>query len=306
MLPWLAAWLMFVTYLALALPSVRRQGQRWAQKIGWPGVLLLLLPYLLAASPQAPVEDLLRYLVYLLLPALLIHRTQREGTPTWGTVLAGLLIWYPLEPELFLLPWGGSLPGPWNWFVLPDVNAPLVGDLSLPVAKMTGVLLALYLFVLYRPLAKVGYTARLTKHDVRLALRGLGLFMLAGLPVGFTLRFLSWTPHWPGLSQALLAFLGIYFFIGVPEELLFRGVFQNAFRRWFGEEGGLVLAAVVFGLSHLDNATAGHPVPNAAYALMATLAGLAYGWVWQRSGKVTAAALTHALVDWLWGLLFGG
>ena len=306
MLPALAGWLTLMAYLALMAPEVRRRGQRWAQRAGWPGVLILLAPYLLAASPQTPLEDLLRYLVYLLLPTLVVHSFQRAGKASWGALFAGLLLWYPLEPELFLLPWGGALPGPWNWFVLPEVRAPLAGGISLPIAKMTGVLLALYLFVLYRPLDRLGYTLRLTGRDAGLALRGLGLFMLAGIPVGFALRFLGWAPRWPGIGQALLALVGIYLFTGIPEELLFRGVFQNVFRGWSGEEGGLALAAVVFGLSHLDNATAGHPVPNAAYALMATLAGLAYGWVWRRSGKVTATALTHALVDWLWGLLFGG
>ncbi|HIQ08249.1 MAG TPA: CPBP family intramembrane metalloprotease [Anaerolineaceae bacterium] len=306
MLSHLAAWLSLAAFLSLAVPSVRRRGEAWVQRTGWPSVLLLLLPYLLVAGLSAPVADILRVLAYLLVPTAIVHWAQPRGKASWGALLAGLTIWFPLEPELFLLSWGGKVAGPWHWFMLPEVSAPLAGDLSLPIAKMTGVLLALYLFLLYRPLEGIGYTARLTRRDGSLALRGLGMFMVAGVPVGFALRFLTWVPHWPGLGQALPALLAIYLFTGIPEELLFRGVFQNAFRRWFGEEGGLVVAAVVFGLSHLDNATPGHPVPNAAYALMATLAGLAYGWVWRRSGKITAAALTHALVDWLWWLLFGG
>jgi membrane protease YdiL (CAAX protease family) len=38
---------------------------------------------------------------------------------------------------------------------------------------------------------------------------------------------------------------------------------------------------------------------------MATLAGLAYGWVWWRTRKVTVSAVTHTLVNALWGTVFG-
>jgi membrane protease YdiL (CAAX protease family) len=34
------------------------------------------------------------------------------------------------------------------------------------------------------------------------------------------------------------------------------------------------------------------------------VAGLAYGTVYNRTGKVTAAAITHALVDIVWRLCF--
>jgi membrane protease YdiL (CAAX protease family) len=47
-------------------------------------------------------------------------------------------------------------------------------------------------------------------------------------------------------------------------------------------------------MAHQNNATAGYPAPNWTYAAMATLAGLAYGWVWRRTGKITASAVTHA------------
>ena len=36
--------------------------------------------------------------------------------------------------------------------------------------------------------------------------------------------------------------------------------------------------------------------------LLASLAGIAYGWTWRTTGKVSAAAVTHTLVDWLWGI----
>ena len=108
------------------------------------------------------------------------------------------------------------------------------------------------------------------------------------------------------MGHALL--IGGYLFTALPEELLFRGVIQNLLERRFPQWPGLTigLAAVVFGLAHLDNPTPGYPVPNMTYVAMATLAGLAYGWTWRRTGKITASAVTHALVNFMWGILLAG
>ena len=64
--------------------------------------------------------------------------------------------------------------------------------------------------------------------------------------------------------------------------------------------GSLVVASIVFGSAHLNNGT----WPNMRYMLLATLAGLAYGWVWQRTRRISASALTHAAVDWIWVTVF--
>jgi len=93
--------------------------------------------------------------------------------------------------------------------------------------------------------------------------------------------------------------------VALMEEVLFRGMIQNLLTRRLGNDKlSLPIAAIVFGLAHLNNATEGFATPNWAYALMATLAGLAYGWVWMRTGRVTASAITHALVNLIWVVLF--
>lgn len=305
MLPQLAALLLLGAYLGLSIAPVQRWAARWARDGSWPGVLVLLVPYLLATQLRGTVKELVAFALYLLVPALLVHFLQRGNRPNGGTLLAALAIWFPLEPELFLLPWGGHLPKALTWIIPPDAVAPL-GPLDLPVTKLTAVLLVLYLFVLYRPLSRLGYTFRWKIADVSAALVALVAFMVIAIPLGLALHFLGWAPRRVALTQALSTLIAIFFFTGIPEELLFRGLIQNALGRWFRPRVALLLAALIFGAAHLDNATAHHPVPNWTYALLAALAGLAYGWVWQRRGKVTAAAITHALVDWLWWLLLGG
>lgn len=299
-----AAWLALLGYLSFLWPTGQRWWREGARRWGLWGLAWGMLPFLLAGFPLPDGRAGLRWALFLALPALLRHLGRRHTF--WGTVGPALALWFALEPDLFLLPWGRPQAGFWVWFTAPEIHAPLgVLPLTLPLAKLTGVWTALCLFVAYRPLPKVGFTLHLSRQDGAQALLGWALFGLVGVPLGLLLGFLRWAPRLPGWGEAVLELVGGYLLVALPEELLFRGLLQNAFaQRW--PRLGLPLGAMVFGLSHLNNATPGFPVPNSAYALMATLAGLAYGWVWQRTGKVTASALTHALVNAVWGWWFAG
>jgi len=65
----------------------------------------------------------------------------------------------------------------------------------------------------------------------------------------------------------------------------------------------LIVTAVIFGLAHLNNQAIGFNL-NWGYAGLATIAGLGYGWVFFRTNKVAAAALTHMLINFTWALFF--
>jgi hypothetical protein len=140
---------------------------------------------------------------------------------------------------------------------------------------------------------------------VGIAVLALLAFAAVGIPLGLLTGFLAFEPQVPEFVPALLALLAGYLFTALPEELLFRGLIQNGLERLYPKAkiATLIAPAVLFGLAHLNNPTPGYPVPNAMYAVMATLAGLAYGYVWRRTGKITASAITHALVNFIWGLL---
>ncbi|HEY6330061.1 MAG TPA: CPBP family intramembrane glutamic endopeptidase, partial [Blastocatellia bacterium] len=64
---------------------------------------------------------------------------------------------------------------------------------------------------------------------------------------------------------------------------------------------GLVLGSVIFGAAHLDN-----PPKIWRYAMLATLAGLAYGWTYMKTRSSVASSIVHMLVDWVWGVFFRG
>jgi hypothetical protein len=81
---------------------------------------------------------------------------------------------------------------------------------------------------------------------------------------------------------------------GVGEEMLFRGVIQEAIA---GEIGGprgvwlgLFIASALFGLLHSITPT---------YAILAGLIGFYLGWLWLASGNLLAPIMAHAAYDFV-------
>lgn len=311
-LGYLAGWLSLLVYLAFAIPAWRRLLVRAGGRIGDWVVLALAVPYLLAVRFRPPPAQLVQLLIYLALPTLLL-RLQPKGARPMGTmhILAILAIWVPVEPSLFRLLAQVAVPTLDLGFLVdgiglvPDVDALLVSGVSLPVGKLTAVSLALLLFIVRHPVGRMGFEFRFTRLDLLRALQGWAAFAVVGVPVGLLLGFLRLNLYRPSVTELVTAILGGYLLIALPEEVLFRGAIQNLTdaraRRWWV---GLLVAGPIFGLAHTNNATPGFSEPNWAYALMATIAGLAYGWVWTRTHKVTASALTHMAVNLVWWLVF--
>ena len=308
----LAAWLSLLFYLAFALPGWRRILVHLSERVGDWIVVVLLLPYLLAVRFRPPPVELLRVLLFLALPTLLLRLRPKRARPMGPLhILAILAIWVPVEPSLFRL----LLEVAWPTLnlaslldgigLVPQVNALLLPGASLPIGKLTAVSLALLLFVVRHPIQRIGFEFRFTRLDLWRALQGWAAFAVVGVPIGLLLGFLRLNVYRPTAAEAPTAIVGGYLLVALPEEILFRGVIQNLTsaraRRWWV---GLLIAAPVFGLAHINNATPGFAEPNWAYALMATIAGLAYGWTWERTSKVTASALTHMAVNLVWWLAF--
>jgi len=82
------------------------------------------------------------------------------------------------------------------------------------------------------------------------------------------------------------------------EEILFRGFLQPLFVRSAGAAGGILMAAVPFGLLHLQEY--GY---SWRHALLITGAGAAFGAMRQYTGSTRAAAVMHAAYNGLFFLL---
>ncbi|HSL20015.1 MAG TPA: type II CAAX endopeptidase family protein [Vicinamibacterales bacterium] len=245
-----------------------------------PLALLLFVVSYAAAAGLPIAERAITFSAFLLAPAVVLLATRRrppaqsrEPAPR-NVLVAAALLWLPIEFRL--LP---ALPQP-----------PPDGFNGVPLVALAS---GLYLFLVARPLDGIGYTFRLTRRDFATALLATAAFAPVAIPIGLATGFLEWRPQVTA-TTLLAAPLAIYLATGIPEEFLFRGLIQNATVRWMGGAAGFILASVIFGLAHL---------PDWRYVALASPAGAAYGWVYAKTGKITAAAVTHAAVDWLWILL---
>ncbi len=217
--------------------------------------------------------------------ALLAIGRRRDGELPSGRFLgAGVALWI--------------LAGIWDRAI--QIRVP--GDARLGLAYLSCVALALFLFAIAHPRRSLDVRLGLSLRETGIALGAVAALAAVAIPVGLLLGFLRWEPRWMGASAAGARIFGLILFVGIPEELLFRGVYQEAFSRLWSPRVGWLVASAVFGLAHIVK----HAPPlNWRYAILAGVAGLAYGWVYQRTGKLAAAAVTHGVVDWLWSTWLG-
>ncbi len=161
--------------------------------------------------------------------------------------------------------------------------------------------LFLWLLILAGRFPDLGFTFRWTWRDVGVVVLNLAGFAAFALPFGLLTGFIAPAASLPGLPEALIRWLAIYLFIGLPEEILFRGTLHVHLQRVLGWPPlrTLMLSSLLFGLAHLNN-----PPKVGLYVIMATVAGFFYGRTYLQTGKVTAAAMVHALVDWIWSVFF--
>ena len=241
-----------------------------------------------------------------------VAATAALGAPRWFNLLAWpacigaalLAIGRRADGELPPLRFLGAgvalwiLAGIWDRAV--QIRVP--GDTRLGLAYLTCVALALYLFAIARPRRSFDVRLGLSLRELGTALGAVGVLAGAVIPLGILVGFLHWEPRWLGFSYAAARIFGLIVFVGFPEELLFRGVYQEAFSRLWSPRTGWLVASVLFGLVHIVKHS---PPLNWQLALLATVAGLAYGWVYARTGKVAAAAVAHGVVDWLWSTWLG-
>ena len=210
---------------------------------------------------------------YLTMPAAIAATPSGNSPGAVRVLVAATALWLPIEFDL-----------------LPPLRLPPPGGFR--AAPFVGLTNGLFLFLVAFPLPQIGYTFLLRLRELGTAAIAALVFAVGAVPIGLGTGFLEWHPR-SDLAALLAAPFAIYLATAVPEEFLFRGLIQNALERRIGR-AALPCAAVIFGFAHL---------PDLRYVLLATLAGFAYGWVYQRTRRVTASAVTHAIVNWIWLVL---
>lgn len=159
----------------------------------------------------------------------------------------------------------------------------------------------LAVFLLIRRLDGVGYALAWGKRWGFVVLFSFLLFIAIAVPAGRAIGFLRWEPQLAQWKTLPFSALGIFLFTAWPEEFLFRGLLQNLLSRSLrSPAAGLLLGSVFFGLAHITN----YGFPNWRYVLLATMAGVFYGWTWKKTESIFASALVHTMVNVCWHFLF--
>jgi uncharacterized protein len=207
-------------------------------------------------------------------------RVDPEQRGNWRDALILLTLGLAVDLRWFDVAWPEGLRG-WGNLLLVDMG--------------------LYAFLGARGLSGTGFDFHFRVSDWKTGLRELAYFAPAVLVLGIALGFIHPRANVPSLGKAILTWAGIFVFVAVPEELFFRAWVQNLLERRVGRRAALVIASVVFGLSHFNKRSAHF---NWTYVLLASVAGIFYGRAWRENRRVVASTITHTCVDWLWSWWF--
>jgi membrane protease YdiL (CAAX protease family) len=279
----------FACFLSIMLVfAARGVADRFAARAGAAWLLAvalfsLFVVYMLGTG-TASLLRLAAMAGFLFVPMSLLSLGQAATPGSWYDFLTLLLIWVTVKF------------GPSHW-VWPYPEARLAYIFTVIVA----VDLAIAGFLLLRGTKNVGYGIGWGSRWSLYVFGSLALFALIAIPLGIRIHFIAYAPRVREWKMFLPLAAGILFFTAWPEELLFRGLLQNLLSRASNNEtAGWIAASVLFGFSHITNLH----FPNWRYVLLASIAGLCYGWTWRKTGSIFASAIVHGSVDVLWHFLF--
>jgi membrane protease YdiL (CAAX protease family) len=253
------------------------------------------LPYFVLALPRGEFHWQVA-LVLVAIPLLITAALQAWPRPAnWAdlVVLAAL----GLAIDLGLLSHG-------KFFGMPDANVWPGGLGGFPKMMMANV--ALYGYLVVKPIAGVGYELVPRLEDWKIGLREFLFYVPLVLSLGVMLGFIHWQGFMAKPQQFPAAWIFTFIFVALPEELFFRGLVQNLLEKHMGRIRALALASILFGLSHFNKA-AGLPhgtgtVFNWQYVVLATIAGIFYGRAWRQRNRLFASSITHTTVDTVWSI----
>jgi membrane protease YdiL (CAAX protease family) len=286
---------MTLTVLAMLLfPYLAFATTSFARDIGWwmrrspKGALLQIFAFVVSGYVVYAVgtgsfswDALIRVAAFVGAPTLLVLPVQRRTEVTWLDWLAVAAIWIPFD--------FGLLKTIWTW---------PAGGAAYMLNTVMAINLAVILFVGWRGISGVNFRFSMERRDVALVVKAFLGFLLLAVPFGLATGFIAFNPQVDPV-KAFLTPVGFFFFVGIPEELLFRGLVQNFLQRTLRRPRvALIVASVIFGATHLNNG----PVPDWRYFVLATVAGLFYGALYARTKSLAVPALVHAMVDSVWVL----
>lgn len=99
----------------------------------------------------------------------------------------------------------------------------------------------------------------------------------------------------------LLEFVEQTVYIGVAEEVFFRGYLTARLCHWLGNLKGLLLSGLIFGLAHADSRLSQHglayPAPDAPLGLYTSFGGLRFGFIYLRAKNIVPGTIPHMAMN---------
>jgi uncharacterized protein len=218
------------------------------------------------------------------IPLALAASAERHPPGSWQDylTLAGIWVTVKFSPSHWLWPYPG-------------------GRLAYVFTVLLCVNVALAAFVLLRKLSGIGYNIGWGSRWGFYVVGSFVVFGAVAIPLGEAMHFIQFAPQWHTWRSLPFLCIAILFFTAWPEEFLFRGLLQNMLSRSSKSDfAGWWTASVLFGFSHISNLG----FPNWRYVILASIAGLFYGWTWRKSNSIFASAMVHAAVDVTWHFFF--
>lgn len=271
-------------FLLPPVPSALKKSLRSqpARLFVWPALLTGVFCFSAWRFGALNFPLALLIIAYTLVPTVLIFVQGADAGPaTWLDFIVILALWLPVELNL------GS-----DW-----IPKHAQGFLH-TVAYGVGLSLALALFLGFRGMKGMKYSLPTRVMDFIDPLIAFAIVAPILIALGIAMAFIPWF-HMPrNLSAPGFAktFGLIFVATALPEEILFRSLIQNWLVQKFGSTTSVLLvASLIFGCAHLNNGP--QAIPNWRYMILATIAGFAYGKVFQRASSAIASMTLHALVD---------
>jgi uncharacterized protein len=222
--------------------------------------------------------------LFVFLPLALAASAERAAAGAWQDFLLLAAVWVTVKF------------GPSHWVWLYPEN-----KLAYAFTVLLALNVALAAFVLMRRVNGIGYTIGWGPQWTFYVLASFGIFACVAIPLGHFLHFIAFDPQWHAWKSVPFTGVAILFLTAWPEEFLFRGLLQNMLARASKSDlAAWWTASVLFGFSHITNLG----FPNWRYVILASIAGLFYGWTWRKTGSIFASAIVHGAVDTTWHLLF--
>jgi membrane protease YdiL (CAAX protease family) len=222
--------------------------------------------------------------IFVFAPIALAASAERQAPGAWQDFLLLVGVWVAAKfgPSHWVWPYPGGL-------------------LAYAFTVLLALNVALAAFVVMRRVHGIGYSIGWGRRWGLYVFGAFGVFSCIAIVLGQALHFISFAPQWGSWKAVPFTALAIFFLTAWPEEFLFRGLLQNMLSRACKSDlAGWWTASVLFGFSHITNMG----FPNWRYVVLASIAGIFYGWTWRKTGSLFASAIVHTLVDVFWHFLF--